>query len=160
MNLLNRDFLTGAFDRDKFFQDLDSALHRSSNVAMLLADVDEFRKVNDLGGNHFGDSVLQEMTKVLAKRCKDSGTNGPYRFGGATFCFILENEDKIENARLIAEALRQDVEHLRFEPHRKLLVTIRLGVSLSPKDGTTSNELLAKADSLVYRKPRRRNQVL
>jgi diguanylate cyclase (GGDEF)-like protein len=159
MNRPNRDSLTGAFDRDRYFQDLDSALHRSSSVAMLLADVDEFRNVNDLGGNQFGDSVLQEITKVLAKQCKDSGTQGPSRFAGATICFILENEDKIENARLIAEALRQDVERLRFEPYPKLLVTIRLGVSLSPMDGTTSNELLAKADSLVYRQPRRRNQV-
>jgi PleD family two-component response regulator len=56
MNRLNRDFLTGAFNRDKFFQgldldldlDLDSALHRSKSVAMILADVDEFRKVNDI----------------------------------------------------------------------------------------------------------------
>ena len=160
MNRLNHDFLTGAFDRDKFFQDFDSALHRCSSVAMLLADVDEFRKVNDLGGNKFGDSVLQEITKVLAKRCKDSGTYGPYRLGGATFCFILEDVDNIENAKLIAEALREDVEHLRFEPYRNLLVTIRLGISLSPMDGTTSDELRARADSLVYRKPRNRNQVL
>jgi diguanylate cyclase (GGDEF)-like protein len=160
MNRLNRDFLTGAFNRDKFFQDLDSALHRSSSVAMILADVDEFRKVNDTGGNQFGDSVLKEITNVLTKRCKDSGTHGPYRFGGATFCFILENEDKIENARLIAEALRQDVEQLRLEPHRNLLVTIRLGVSLSPADRTNSKELMAKADNLLYREPKRRNQVL
>jgi PleD family two-component response regulator len=50
MNRLNRDFLTGAFNRDKFFQDLDldSALHRSKSVAMILADVDEFRKLNDI----------------------------------------------------------------------------------------------------------------
>ena len=44
MDRLNRDALTGAFDRDKFFQDLDSALHRSSSVAMLLGDVDGLEK--------------------------------------------------------------------------------------------------------------------
>jgi GGDEF domain-containing protein len=40
---------------------------------MILADVDEFRKVNDTGGNQFGDSVLKEITNVLTKRCKDPG---------------------------------------------------------------------------------------
>jgi diguanylate cyclase (GGDEF)-like protein len=154
-----RDALTGLYVRKKFFKDLNSALHRSSRVAVILADVDDFRNVNVAQGHEFGDTVLRQMAKALAARCAVTGTLGPYRDGGESFSFILTRE--VENSRAVAELLRADVEHLRFDSHPEVKVTIRLAVAVAPADGKTPNELFEKAHVVVYSNPRerRRNQV-
>src|SRR5215469_10936004 len=108
----NCDPLTGLGNRRKLFKDLKSALHRSTQVTLILADIDEFRTVNMAHGHEFGDHVLRQIAKVLKARCAATGTLGPYRDGGESFSFVLAK--KVENSRAIAEALRADVERLRF----------------------------------------------
>ena len=154
-----RDALTGLRSRRKLFKDLDSALRRSARVALILADVDEFRNVNIAHGHEFGDSVLWQIAKVFTQRCAATGTRGPYRDGGESFSFLLENE--VENSRAIAEAIRADVEQLRVKPHQESAITIRLAIAVAPEDGTTPDELWGRATSVVYCRPidRRRNQV-
>ena len=152
----HRDPLTGLCNRKKFFKDLNSALHRSNNVALILADVDEFRNVNDSHGHQIGDTVLRQIAKALTARCAATGTLGPYRDGRESFSFLLTRE--VENARTIAELLRADVEHLRFDPHPEVKVTIRLAVAVAPADGKTSDEMWQNVHSVVYGE-RRRNQV-
>jgi len=154
-----RDFLTGLPNRKRLFKDLNSALHRSTRVALILSDVDEFRKVNIAHGHEFGDSVLRQIAKVLTRRCAATGTFGPYRDGGESFSFVLDKG--AENSRAVAEALRTDVERLRFEPHQDAAITIRLAIAVAPEDGKTPDQLWDKASSVVYCHPseRRRNQV-
>ena len=154
-----RDALTGLRNRKRLFRDLNSALHRSPRVALILADVDEFRNVNIAHGHEFGDRVLRQMAKVFTQRCAATGTLGPYRDGGESFSFLLEKE--VENSRAIAETFRADVEQLRIEPHTKTAFTIRLAIAFAPEDGTTQAELWGRATSTVYCRPsdRRRNQV-
>ena len=154
-----RDALTGLRNRKRLFKDLNSALHRSTRVALILADVDTFRNVNIAHGHEFGDSVLRQMARVLTARCAATSTLGPYRDGGESFSFVLERG--VENSRAIAEALRADVEQLRFDPHQEATVTIRLAIAVAPADGTTPDELWEKATSILYCHPseRKRNQV-
>jgi diguanylate cyclase (GGDEF)-like protein len=154
-----RDALTGLCNRKRLFKDLNSALKRSTSVALILADVDEFRYLNTAYGHEFGDSILRQMAKVLRARCVATGTLGPYRDGGESFSFVVSSG--VENSRAVAEALRADVEHLRFERHRDAIVTIRLAIAVAPADGNTPTELWDKVSNAVYCPPsnRRRNQV-
>ena len=138
---------------------MKSALQRSTRVALILADVDEFRNVNIAHGHEFGDSVLRQIAKVLTRRCAATGTFGPYRDRGKSFSFVLEKG--AENSRAVAEAIRTDVERLRFEPHQDAAITIRLAIAVAPEDEKTPDELWEKTTSVVYCHPseRRRNQV-
>jgi diguanylate cyclase (GGDEF)-like protein len=155
----NRDPLTGLRNGKKFLKDLNSALHSSNRVALILADVDEFRNVNFAHGYEFGDTVLRQMSKALASTCAVSSSLVPYREGGESFSFVLTHE--VENSRTVAELLRAEVEQLRFDSHPEVKVTIRLAIAVAPVDGKTVNELWEKVKE-VYCHPleRRRNQVV
>jgi len=152
----NRDALTGSFDIHRFHRDFDSTLHTSNRVALIVADVDDMKSVNDTYGVEFGDAVLRRIAKALMTRCRATGTLGPYRIGEA-FDFIQARD--VEKGPEIAELLREDVENLRFDAHPKFRVTIRLAVAIAPADGKTFEELWRKVGKIVYGE-RRRNQVL
>jgi diguanylate cyclase (GGDEF)-like protein len=152
-----RDALTGLCNRKRVYKDLDRALRRSTRVGLILADIDEFRKVNDRHGHEFGDTVLRRIAKVLTARCATTTVLGPYRDAGQSFSFVLARG--VENSYAIGEALRADVEQLRVEPHPETKVTIRLAVAVSPEDGKTREELWERAFNLLYAPPRKRNHV-
>jgi len=77
----NRDALTGSFDIRRYHRDFDSTLHTSNRVALIVADVDDMKSVNDTYGVEFGDAVLRRIAKALMTRCRATGTLGPYRIG-------------------------------------------------------------------------------
>jgi diguanylate cyclase (GGDEF)-like protein len=77
------DCLTRIFNRSKCYSDLDSAMRHASEVAYILADLDQFKKVNDTYGHGVGDTVLRTVAQVFATRCTATPSSlGPYRQGG------------------------------------------------------------------------------
>ena len=155
----DRDGLTGALNRKRFFIDLQSTLQTRKPFALVLADVDEFRKVNDAFGHELGNSVLRTLATAFARRCAEFAVRGPYRDGGESFSFLVVRN--VERAHEFADALRTDVEKLRFSDYPDCRITIRLAVATSPVDGIDAGKLWDKVHHLVYSHPdeRRRNQV-
>jgi diguanylate cyclase (GGDEF)-like protein len=156
----DRDGLTGAPNRKRFFLDLHSTLQTRKPFALVLANVDEFRKVNEAFGHELANNVLCTMATAFAKRCAESGVRGPYRDGGDSFSFLVVRH--IERAFEFAEALRTDVQQMRFPAHPVCRVTIRLAVATSPADGIDAGKLRDKVHHLVYghQQERKRNQVI
>ena len=152
--------MTGALNRKRFFIDLQSTLQARKPFALVLADIDEFRKVNDAFGHEMGDSVLRTLATACARRCAEFAVRGPYRDGGESFSFLVVRN--LERAHEFAEALRADVEQLRFSAYPDCRITIRLAVATSPVDGIDAGKLWDKVHHLVYSHPdeRRRNQVI
>lgn len=147
------DALTGLYNRRHFREALERELTRArrngSNVALVIADLDYFKKVNDTFGHGAGDLVLREMGALL----KNSIRAGDMacRFGGEEFALILPESDR-EGARLKAEALRKAFNVLRLAYDGRDLgrLTISFGIALFPDHADGSDQLLRAADEALY----------
>ncbi|MBU0656928.1 MAG: GGDEF domain-containing protein [Gammaproteobacteria bacterium] len=149
------------------------AARDGNNIALLMIDVDHFKRYNDRHGHHAGDQCLQiiaQCIKSVARRASDVVA----RHGGEEFAILLP-DTSIEDATLLAERLRKNVEEQRI-PHSDgaipRIVTISIGVSCctptSPRNIQATPEaelvypamLLNAADRALYRAKRNgRNQV-
>ena len=157
MSETDRCGLTGLFNYRKLQADLASALRASKAVTFILADLDDFKRVNDTYGYEVGDSVLCTVASTMAGTCAASRSClGPYRLGGEAFCAILTNVDA-DLAMEFADTLRVGVEQIRIDGYPELRVTARLAVVTTPADGdAVSNQehLLSAAHHVVYCHPK------
>lgn len=150
------DGLTGIANRRHFEEALAvewrSAQRRQQSLALLMIDVDNFKRYNDHYGHQAGDQCLQAIVATLPKhlgRAHDLAA----RYGGEEFTCLLPDCD-VPSAKSIAEQLRQAVVELEI-PHAASLewaqVTISIGVAaVIPNGETTSSDLLKCADNALY----------
>jgi diguanylate cyclase (GGDEF)-like protein len=156
------DALTGLANRRTFDQKL---LHHvgfyeryARPFAVLMLDVDSFKRFNDTYGHEAGDRVLKEVAAVLRSAVRDADLAA--RMGGEEFVVLLP-EAGLRSAAEAAERIRRMVE-VRAVPFegRSLLVTVSIGVAAVPDCTDTAGSVLALADAALYRaKEAGRNRV-
>lgn len=142
-----KDGLLRIFDRGSFDADIGYAIGGTQELALLLADIDHFKQVNDIFGHPVGDLVLSAVARVIDGKC-DGLSRVAYRYGGEELAVVLRGNcvtTKIE----FAESIRAEVEELRFNEHPALRVTISIGIA--EKTDTSSTELIRRADAALYR---------
>jgi diguanylate cyclase (GGDEF)-like protein len=142
------DGLTGVYNRtyalERFDQEVGEAKRYRKKLAVIMFDLDHFKRVNDFFGHQIGDSVLQRVAQIFRYTMRESDLIG--RYGGEEFLIVLPETDCIE-AALVAERIRKDVEAQEWsEP--QLHVTISGGVS--DYSGGNAEQLIRRADSLMY----------
>jgi len=150
--LATTDGLTDLANHRTFQHGFDIMLHRAkrrnSPLALILCDIDWFKKINDNHGHQFGDQVLKGVAKVLADAVRREDLAA--RYGGEEFALILENSDK-KGASQMAERIRQDIAALVFTVEAKRIgVTISLGIAAFPEDGQKKTVIIEKADQALY----------
>lgn len=142
------DPLTGLFNRTKLDQALShglrSAQQKQKELAVILLDIDHFKKVNDEHGHPVGDRILIQLAQVLRSNTRNTDTLG--RWGGEEFLLIIENCDR-QQAKVLAEKLRHAVAAFTF--HDGIHVTISLGVA-SHHQGDTASSLMQRTDQALY----------
>lgn len=141
--LAARDGLTGLFNH-RFFQTKLRALvkdKRSCNISLIMIDLDDFKKVNDMYGHQAGDEMLRKVANTLLASIR--GTDIAARYGGEEFVLILPGTG-LEGALEVAERIRKNVK-------TQCTITISLGVSSFPKYATTAEELICGADKALYK---------
>jgi two-component system cell cycle response regulator len=146
------DGLTGLLNRRHLMLKLEEALARAERhkkkLALILTDIDHFKKVNDNYGHPVGDEVLRGVSKAFKGVVRKIDLVG--RYGGEEFIIILEETDT-DGAFLMAERLREAVKKLVFSSEKGTLqVTNSLGIALYPNDATTKEELVEHADQALY----------
>lgn len=146
------DGLTGLTNhrtfQQKFADMLDRADRYGTRVALLLCDVDHFKKVNDNYGHPIGDEVLRRVAKVLQDVPRKIDV--PARYGGEEFAVLLDNVSA-EQARAVAERIRIEISKLVIETEKgPLSVTESVGVALFPDDGRDRATLIERADMSLY----------
>jgi two-component system cell cycle response regulator len=128
-------------------------------LAVVMADIDHFKLVNDRHGHATGDSVLEAVGGILKRRLRGSDHGG--RYGGEEFLMVLANADE-DGAGIFAERLRQEVEEtaLHSDSGTPLHVTLSLGVAAFHQGHQTPGDLVSQADEALYRaKQAGRNRV-
>ncbi|SEL83600.1 sensor domain-containing diguanylate cyclase [Halomonas daqiaonensis] len=153
------DPLTGLYNRQRFDAEMERALARharyGTETALVMIDLDHFKKVNDTYGHDVGDRVLVELTKRLAGEMRQPDFLA--RWGGEEFVALLPETDPSEAARM-AERLCRCIE---VEPFPEVGgLTISLGIT-SFRNGDTLNMLLKRVDNALYEAKRTgRNRVV
>lgn len=147
------DGLTGIANRRAFQLGVASMLARADRhetpLAMILCDIDLFKRINDRFGHPFGDEVLQQVAKLFA--CVVRSNDLAARIGGEEFAILLENTDHA-GAWKVAERLRQLVEGLQlYSAGSPVPVSISLGIAVYPEDATVKEQLIDCADQALYR---------
>jgi two-component system, cell cycle response regulator len=163
-----QDSLTGTFNRrhleDRLGAELAAAQRHQRPLAVLLIDVDLFKRVNDEFGHLAGDEALRMLAFVLRAAVRKEDVLG--RFGGEEFV-VIARETALEGARTLAERIRHAVEHARcaWQGH-DLGLTVSIGVTVSSGlaeyvAGKTDRALLGAADRALYAAKRAgRNRVV
>lgn len=126
-------------------------VHRTGTpLAVIFADLDHFKHVNDTWGHHVGDHVLAHLAHLLRDHVR--AVDIVARYGGEEFVLILPDHDHAQGVRA-AERLRRLVAEtpLVFAETVQLDVTISIGVAVFPADGAEIDDVLIAADAAMYR---------
>jgi two-component system cell cycle response regulator len=147
-----RDGLTGLYNRRQMEDLLDATLNRESrrdaHFALMLVDVDHFKRINDTYGHPAGDAALRALARVMREHLR-AGDEAA-RYGGEEFAVILPDADEAGAVQL-AERLRKSVEAWEeVFAGARLRMTASFGVAVYPEDGTAKADLLAASDRALY----------
>jgi diguanylate cyclase (GGDEF)-like protein/PAS domain S-box-containing protein len=149
-----RDGLTGLFNHRYFYyflrREFMLSTRSGTDLACLLLDLDNFKKLNDSYGHQFGDTVLKTVADRIGKTLRE--TDVVSRYGGEEFAILLPGTD-LEGGVVIAEKIRARIENQAF-PHTNLSVgvTVSIGVATGMAHNPAKpQDLLAFADNALYR---------
>ena len=135
----------GAFDRD-LARTVAEAERDGEPLALVMIDIDHFKKVNDVHGHPVGDEVLLDVAKLVVNRTVRKGS--AYRYGGEEFSLLLPGYSA-EEAVGLAERIRKDLEAATLSS-KKLRVTASFGAASVPAHATKAQALLEQADAALY----------
>jgi diguanylate cyclase (GGDEF)-like protein len=144
------DGLTGIFNR-RFFElrimeEIERARRYGTGMAVIMADIDQFKKLNDEFGHLLGDEVLRQVSSLFHQQLRKIDV--VCRYGGEEFAILL-TQTNTQQAAAIAEKLRRLVEAYQF-PGVPRTVTISAGVAAFPEHGKSRDEMVRAADNGLY----------
>jgi diguanylate cyclase (GGDEF)-like protein len=144
------DGLTGIFNR-RFFElrimeEIERARRYGTGMAVVMADIDQFKRLNDEFGHLLGDEVLRQVSSLFHQQLRKIDV--VCRYGGEEFAILL-TQITTQQALAIAEKLRRMVENFQF-PGVPRTITISAGVAAFPTHGKTRDEMIRAADCGLY----------
>jgi diguanylate cyclase (GGDEF)-like protein/PAS domain S-box-containing protein len=146
--LANSDTLTGLPNRSYFQANQTLLVRKKVPHALLVFDLDNFKKINDSMGHEVGDVLLCQVAKRMRAVGRKQDT--VYRLGGDEFSIIIENTNDIHTITTIAkEVLTTIAQPLRLK-NQEVVLFSSLGIVLYPEDGLSPQELLKNADTAMY----------
>jgi two-component system, cell cycle response regulator len=156
------DGLTEVYLRRHLVERLEEEVDRAGRLGLTfsigMVDVDHFKKCNDTYGHLVGDAVLKKIASRLKKSVREVDLIA--RYGGEEFCVVLPETNK-ELAMAVAQRLRRSVESSSIKAFdEEMRMTVSVGISTYPEDGTKIETLMEKADTALYKAKRKgRNKV-
>jgi diguanylate cyclase (GGDEF)-like protein len=155
-DLSERDPLTGLYNLRAFYEAVGAAIAEAeaggSEVSLVVADLDNFKSLNDSFGHQFGDTILIETANVFA-RCGGLGARAA-RLGGDEFALLLPGASR-PAAVEIARAIEAELQRVKIDEHQPATLG-SFGIGTYPADGGTAQLLFAAADTRMYGEKHRR----
>jgi two-component system, cell cycle response regulator len=153
--LASKDPLTGLYNRKFLNELLEKEWSRSQrhgySLSIIMADIDNFKKVNDEYGHQAGDTALEKIAKIMSENLRDNDCLA--RYGGEEFLFVLPQTD-LKAACKAAERFRQTVRELiiPLDKDQSLSLSISCGVATAcpERENENINALIQKADKALY----------
>jgi len=159
------DVLTGLYNR-RYFDAIfnikwKTAIRNNTAMTIIIADIDNFKPINDIYGHLAGDAYLKKIAEIISGIFRRE-TDFVARYGGEEFVFLLDNLDR-EAAIALAEEVRSEIENTTlFHYNHPIQTTISLGIaSIIPRVDDQKDHFFEKADKALYQaKNSGRNQVV
>jgi diguanylate cyclase (GGDEF)-like protein len=146
--LASYDHLTGVLNRYSFNvilrQEMKVLTRRQSSLSLLLLDIDHFKRINDKFGHDSGDYVLRKLAELISGSMRSG--DAFFRIGGEEFA-VVAVETKIEQAKVLAEKMRNLINSYRFDKVGK--VSISIGIA-AYRENETMEILTKRADNALY----------
>jgi diguanylate cyclase (GGDEF)-like protein len=154
------DSLTGLYNHRAFHERLRRALASASRsheaLSVLMLDIDDFKRVNDVYGHGAGDEILRGLAETLKDTVRN--TDVVYRLGGEEFAIVIASRSP-ESAERLAHRLVERVEATEFDPAGR--ITISVGLARGPEHAMNPRELIACAEAaMMTAKARGKNQIV
>jgi diguanylate cyclase (GGDEF)-like protein len=154
------DPLTGLYNHRTFHERLRIALTNASrshdSVSVLMLDIDDFKRVNDVYGHGSGDEILRSLAEALRSAVRASDI--VCRLGGEEFAIVMTSRDA-QHAERLARRLVKHVASAEFEPAGR--ITISVGLARGPEHAMNPRELIACAEAaMMTAKARGKNQIV
>lgn len=151
-----KDFLTGTFNRKAFDKRLLEAIQEANSkdqeLALLVIDIDHFKKFNDNFGHQIGDEVLKIVAKTLTDSVK--GMDTVARFGGEEFCVILPRTP-VGGGMIVAEGIRKAIASRELKNKSTGAnygqITVSIGVAAFRQKVDAPESIIKRADEALYR---------
>jgi diguanylate cyclase (GGDEF)-like protein len=162
-DLAIHDSLTGLYTKSfflsRFKEEHKRSLRQNLPLSLIMIDIDFFKQYNDRFGHAAGDIVLVKISKMIAASFKKFNPLIS-RFGGEEFCVVMPGLEKGFSFD-VAESFRKELEKKTFILRRnKTRVTVSIGLANIPEDTLDDEELIRKADRVMYlAKEKGRNKV-
>jgi diguanylate cyclase (GGDEF)-like protein/PAS domain S-box-containing protein len=147
-----RDSLTGLFNRrtlgDFLDREIAQAARANNSLAVVLIDIDHFKRINDSYGHLAGDLVLSQLGEQITENVRMG--DFACRYGGEEFVIVMPDIG-IGDAVHRIDQLREMVFNMKFEyKNQDMNITLSAGVSAFPNNGQTTDTLLFAADQALY----------
>ena len=153
------DELTGLYNRRRFFvlteQYLKVTIRTKKRSLLLYIDMDDLKWINDHCGHNEGDQALIQLSKILKKTFRESDIIA--RIGGDEFVVLLESN--IENDEMLISRMYENIKDWNAKGSKSYNLSISVGAApFDPENPTSIDELLSKADALMYAQKRKRSK--
>ncbi|WP_245728267.1 putative bifunctional diguanylate cyclase/phosphodiesterase [Rheinheimera pacifica] len=146
--LASSDTLTGLPNRAVFLQRLAQLVSEKTEHALLVFDLDNFKKINDSLGHELGDNLLCKLADRLSNYKRYQ--NCLYRLGGDEFAMLLDHTNDLHFITSLAKELLALINQPILVNQHELAITSSIGIVLFPDDGSDPQALLRNADTAMY----------
>jgi diguanylate cyclase (GGDEF)-like protein len=137
--------------QERFQEEFYRAERFKQPMALIWADIDYFKQINDTYGHQIGDKVLKEVSRVIMSNLRK--IDFPCRYGGDEI-IILSPQATGEEARRLAQRLLAEIKDMRipvaFSKEKFVKVSLSIGIATFPNDSNIGEDLLQKADEALY----------
>ncbi|WBW98764.1 sensor domain-containing diguanylate cyclase [Oceanirhabdus sp. W0125-5] len=146
-----RDPLLNIYNRKFFFDQLDKKLSDNSNIkfALVMMDIDDFKKINDRYGHQFGDNVLNNITSVIQDNIGEKDILA--RYGGEELIVYIDQVGSKAEVYERIEELREKIkENSLYFNGEKVITTMSFGIGFYPYDSENIDGVVSVADKCLY----------
>jgi len=155
-----KDPLTNIYNRRYFFEVATkmflTALREKKEIAVLMCDIDHFKKINDTYGHQTGDLVIKHTAKILNTSVRKNDIVA--RYGGEEFIIFLYDCPR-PYSMLVAEKIRKTIESQKIIDEENNIITYTISIGIAHK-GSSIDELIKNADTMLYKAKETRNKVV